>query len=294
MELKYQDVYRALPPHLYSEIKMLCRAFCCGIGGISELRLMRGEGSSLVLDKRRYRLFSGVKKEQIEKTFLTLCSGAVYAHRDTVTEGYITVSSGVRIGVSGLAKYDGGELVGVSDISALVFRFPTAKSAFGEELFEAFEACQRGLLIYSRAGVGKTTALRTLVPLIAQRLPRENISVIDERCEFDVSECERAGVTLLRGYKRSVGMEIALRTLGAGIIVIDEIGSAECSGVWTSSLLSGIKFIATAHADDKDELVLRDGITPLIKRNIFDVFFGIRYTDEGYSWSMEKNECLKL
>ncbi len=294
MESKYQDVYTVLPLKLRSEIIRLARAYSCGVSGISEIRLMRGVGSSVILDKKRHRLFARVRAEEIEKTFISLCRGAVYAHRDTVTEGYITVSSGVRVGVCGQANYSGGVLVGVSDISALIFRFPTAKSAFASELYGAFSECRRGMLIYSRAGVGKTTALRTLVPIISRKQPHENIAVIDERCEFDVAECERSGVTLLRGYKRSVGMEIALRTLGAGVIAIDEIGSAECEGVWTSSLLSGIRFIATAHAQDRDELCRRDGIAPLIKRGIFDVFFGIRYTDEGYSCLVEKSECLKL
>lgn len=294
MESKYQDVYAALPPILLSEIARLTRGYSCGIGGVSEIRLMRGGRSSVIINKIRHRLYTVIAGADIEKTFISLCKGAVYAHRDTVTEGYITVSSGVRVGVCGQAAYNGGELVGVSDISALIFRFPTASSGFGNELYDAFLSCKRGLLIYSRAGVGKTTALRTLAPIISQRQPEENVTVIDERCEFDVSECERAGVTLLRGYKRSVGIEIALRTLGAGVIVIDEIGSAECSGVWTSSLLSGIKFVATAHAQDGEELRKRDGIEPLVRRGIFDVFFGIRYTPQGYSCLVEKNECLKL
>ena len=291
---KYSEIYSSLPREMLAEIKRIAASFSGGISSVSEIRLIRGYGSSLIMKGRRYRLYSHVSPDGMDEVFFKICSGAIYAHRDTVKEGYVCTEGGIRVGVSGTARYDGGELVGVSDINALVFRIPVCDSTFGEELYLAYGECERGLLIYSKAGVGKTTALRTLVPLIAKREPRENIVVVDERCEFDPSVCESYGVMLLRGYDRVRGVDIALRTLTASVIVIDEIGGYEESELLFSSLLSGVKFIATAHAGRLSELKMRSGVKPLLERNIFDVFFGIRYTDGGYSCEVEKIECLKL
>ena len=291
---KYSEIYSLLPSALVSEIKRVADGFFCGTECVSEIRLVRGSGSSFIMNGQRYKLYTVLGYEDVEEVFFKICSGAIYAHRDTVSEGYVCMSEGIRVGVCGTARYDCGKLVGVSNISALVFRIPTGESSFGEELYRAYLKCERGVLIYSKAGVGKTTALRTLVPMIAGRNPRENVAVVDERCEFDSSVCENNGVMLLRGYDRARGIDIALRTLSAGVIVIDEIAGVDESDGILASLLSGVKFIATAHAEHLSELVNRSCIKPLVEMGVFDVFFGIRYTDGGYSYEVDHKECLKL
>lgn len=294
MSYNHSEIYSALPTGVLFEIMRVASGFEGGISGVSEVRLLCGGGSSFILLGHRYRIYHTVSAEEMQQTFFRICDGAVYAHRDTVTEGYVSTPGGVRVGVSGTAKYDGGRLVGVSDIGALIFRIPCSKSSLGEELYGAYSSCERGLLVYSRAGVGKTTALRTLVPMIAKREPNENVVVVDERCEFDKDECESLGVAVLRGYDRARGMDIALRTLTAGVIVVDEISSGEKSERISESLLSGVKFVATAHASSLGELLVREGVRTLLDKGVFDVFFGIRYTHTGYSCEIDKKECLKL
>lgn len=291
---KYDEIYSALPPALLSEIKRIASGFSGGLSSVSEIRVLRGTGSSFIMRGTRYKLCTAVGEEKMNEVFFKICSGAIYAHRDTVSEGYICTPSGVRVGVSGTARYDGGRIVGISDVNALVFRIPTSESSLKNELYEAYSRCESGLLIYSKAGVGKTTALRTLVSVIADLEPRENVVVVDERCEFDTDDCCKHGVMLLRGYDRARGLDIALRTLSASVIVIDEISGIENNGEILSSLLSGVKFIATAHAGHLGELLNRSVIRPFVEMGVFDVFFGIRYTDRGYSCEVEKRECLKL
>ena len=161
---KYTEIYSALPVVLLAEIKRVASSFAGGISVVSEIRLVRGIGSSFIMGGRRYKLYTAITRAEMEEVFFKICSGAIYAHRDTVTDGYVSTSEGIRVGVSGTARDDEGRLVGVTDVNALVFRIPTAESSLKEELYSAYMECERGLLIYSKAGVGKTTALRTLVP----------------------------------------------------------------------------------------------------------------------------------
>ncbi len=241
-----------------------------------------------MIGRERILIGIDVTMQDMENTVHRLCQGAVYAYRDTITDGYISLDDGIRVGICGQARYESDRLVGVSDISSLIFRVPTAVSSLADELFAAWQGTARGMLIYSAPGVGKTTALRTLVSMIAQECANERVAVVDERCEFFVDECRRTGVMLLRGYKRADGMEIALRTMSPTVIAIDEIAARTESSAMTESLNSGVKLIATAHASHRSELERRGGFAPFIEAVAFDTFFGIFHTDMGYSCKVEE------
>lgn len=92
----------------------------------------------------------------------------------------------------------------------------------------------------------------------------------------------------MRGYKRADGMEIALRVLAPQVIVVDEIGSEREARLMADLLNSGVKIIATAHADSLETLTDRGAITPFLERKIFDVFVGIFYTDGKYLLKSER------
>ena len=290
MLTKCSEIYSILPARVSYEIGRVAEEFSCGLSGVSEIRLVRGVGSSFIMAGSRYKIYTRVSGCEMDEVFFKICSGSIYAHRDTVKDGYVSIADGIRVGVSGTAKYDGGALVGVSDINALVFRIPTADFSLKDELYSAYSECERGLLIYSKAGVGKTTALRTLVPLIAKREPRENIAVIDERCEFSWEDFSSTDIDIFRGYKRKSGMQIALRVMSPQIIAVDEIGTAEEAEQMLESLGSGVRFIATAHASSIEELMSRKSLRPLIDNGVFDVFAGIFNADGHYFTQIYKKD----
>lgn len=285
------EVLHSLPTRVERELIRLSRTRREGLEGISEVRLSVGRRSCVTIGRECIHIGVDVSAQDMESVVYKLCRGAVYAHRDTITDGYVSLDGGVRVGICGQARYESERLVGVSDVSTLVFRIPTATSSLADELFFAWQEARRGMLIYSPPCGGKTTALRTLVSMIADRCPVERVAVVDERCEFSVSECRRAGVMLLRGYKRADGMEIALRTMSPTVIAIDELAARSESRAMTESLNSGVKLIATAHASQKIDLERRGGLAPFLEAQVFDTFFGIFHTDTGYSCKIEANAC---
>ena len=287
----FADVLHHLPVNVGREISRLSSTRKGGIANVSELHLTLGPKSSVLIGGERIFLGIEVSRDDMQSTVHRLCGGAIYAHRDTISDGYISLDGGVRVGICGQARYESDRLVGVSEVSSLVFRVPTAASSLADELFGAWKGTRSGMLIYSPPGVGKTTALRTLVAMIAQSSPWERVAVVDERCEFSRDECHRLGVMLLRGYKRADGMEIALRTMSPTVIAVDEIGARSESCAMTESLNSGVRIIATAHAKERSELEKRGGFEPFIEARVFDVFFGIFHTDVGYSAKIEELVC---
>jgi stage III sporulation protein AA len=223
----------------------------------------------------RINLTTTVSLEEVARTFSLLCDGSVYARREGIREGYISVFGGIRVGVCGTARYDDGHLVGISDVSALVFRIPTGVFSGIGPLYEAWDRCKHGMLIYSPPGIGKTTALRVLSSVIGSGRCGEQVVVVDERCEFVAEDYKSASVDILRGYKRADGMEIALRTLSPTVIVVDEIGRKKEAEAMLESLNSGVRILASAHAQSYLEIRKRWAMKPFIESGVFDVFVGI-------------------
>lgn len=283
MKTSIEKAFFALPYKIAREIRSLSLAQKRGVLAFSELYLAVGDTSALYSFKERIPLLCHVSQDELEETLKRLCRGSLYAHRDTIVEGFISIEGGIRVGVCGHARYENGRIVGVSDVRSLLFRFPIAHSSLTDELYSAWCESKSGLLIYSPPGVGKTTALRSLVSKIANRGRGERVSVIDERCEFSTDECERDGVCLYRGYKKAEGMMMAIRCMSPTAIAIDEIGCVSETEAISECSRCGVRVIATVHASDYGDLLKKADLAPLFRVGAFDTFARIFYTDAGLS-----------
>ena len=91
--------------------------------GLSRIReiCLRAEGrSSVLFGDERVTLLSDFCESDMEGLLERMCDGAIYAYRDSISKGYITLSGGIRVGIGGHAKYEHRSLVGVSDIRSLI------------------------------------------------------------------------------------------------------------------------------------------------------------------------------
>ena len=287
------SVLDVLPRGLVREIESVASTRVGGIEDIRELRIKRGGVSFAVFSTGALRLREVVRENEMSIIIRRITDGSLYAHRDTIAKGYISMASGIRVGVCGHARYDGGEL-SVSDISSLIFRIPSGKCEISEELYLAYKNSAGGILIYSAPGVGKTTALRALGGMISRRDGRR-VVVVDERSEFDRADFENCSVDILSGYSRREGIELALRTLCAEVLMVDELMGDECRQI-EYSFLSGIPVIATAHAGTLSEILQKRELAELISRGVFSTFIGIRKSGGKYSAvvSEDLEGCLNI
>lgn len=283
--------YRAvsyLPARISEEIQRIVR---CRIGGAGEVReiSVRAEGRCTVKHRHeKIPLISGVSAEEAAEIAGKLCEGALYAKRDDIASGFITLKGGIRVGICGHAKYDGGKLVGVSEIRSMLFRIPGHECAFREELFEIYlDGIGSGMLIYSAPGVGKTTALRELASFIGGGASAKRVAVVDERCEFDEDDYSYCEADILKGYKRHTGIEIACRTMSPSVIIMDEIGGEDAENI-LSAVKCGIPMIASAHASSLDELLSKPSLKPLTDIGVFQTFVGISLEDGRYSLRVDR------
>lgn len=279
-------VLRLLPFCISAEIFRLVGGRVGGSSTIEEICIRREALCTLRLGKERIRLAHSPGREEMDRLVDRLVSSAMYAHRENIASGFISLEGGVRVGVCGSASYESGRLVGIGEITSLLFRFPPKNCDFAESLYTVIdEGIGKGMLIYSPPGVGKTTALRA----IAKRLGAKGlrIAVVDERGEFPREDFKRLEVDVLSGYRRPAGIEIATRTLSPELIIIDEIGGDEGEELM-GAVRCGIPIIASAHGEELDDLRQRKGLRTLIDGGVFSCFVGIERREGKYELRVEK------
>ena len=266
------SVAAILPSSVVSEVGVLAE------GSVEELRLREGRRAWMVTGGRNVMLSAVLDRAAIEDVFLKVCGGSLYAHAESIKEGYVTLGDGVRVGVIGRAAVENGRMVGVRDIDSLCFRIPgdvRVDTSVPETLLRSFSLV-RGLLFFSPPGGGKTTVLRSLARALGSGADPLRVVVVDTRGELSPSLLGRGlCVDVLVGYPRRTGIEIAARSMGAQVIICDEICGVEDARVMIETQGGGVALVASAHAADIEGLLSRSDISLLHSAGTFGAYVGL-------------------
>ena len=278
-----------LPPALLEEIE---RAVPQGLFP-EEVRLRRGRCASVTVRGENLRLATVLSGAQMEALLMRMCAGSLYAHSETLGEGYLVLPSGVRVGVCGRAAVVGGRITGIEGISAFSIRLPQKAPPVGQEICRIFAryANTRGVLIFSPPGVGKTTLLRGVAAELAGGDHPLRVAVVDTRGEL----CTLAGdqtllLDMLSGYPRGRGIGIATRTMAAQVIICDEIGDLAEAQEIVAAHTGGVPLIATAHARNVRELLSRPGMRLLHEARCFGAYVGVARAGGDFAYSFDVTE----
>ena len=283
----YLRVLSVLPEGISREIEEIARSVGGIESGLSEVRV-RAEGlSSVFIHSAVYPLFYRVSRGEMELLVGRLTGGALYAHKGTVARGYI-IYEGIRVGVSGLARYDGEELA-VSDVSSLVFRLGGGECSFGEELLRSYRKIKMpNMLVAAPPAGGKTTALRSLARGIGSGRDAMHVVVVDERCEFDAREYASCDVDILRGYRRQTGIELAFRTMSAEVIIVDEITTRGEALALLYAHGAGVRLISSVHAKELSDVYKRECLSPLLEAGVFGAVTVISRIGGRFTYRIEE------
>lgn len=291
-----------LPEVLYSVLgATVCDTLIrCGARHIEEIHLQAARLSTVICGGKCFLTDLILTEEEMNDIFKRMCGFSLYAHRNTISKGYITLRGGIRVGVCGYAAMENQTVIGVNRISSLTVRIPHKVNVSIEELLPHLmdiPTQARSMLLYSPPGIGKTTLLAALTRTLSSRPYLINTAVIDTKDELGAL-LEGSGICLsvLSGFGRGLGMEIAIRNLGARLLVCDEIGNAEDTEAILSACNSGVTLLASAHAANEAELLERPVLKPLIEKRVFQTYVGISRTLDNrfvYHITESKNQNLR-
>lgn len=225
-----------------------------------EIRIRIGQQTEVLIDNIPTFINYVPTHEDIIQIMQKACNYSLYAYDKEISQGFITLQGGHRIGFVGRAIYENNQLISIDNFNALNIRL--AKQIANADEFILPHITYNGKfcssLIISPPGIGKTTLLRELTKHLSDGTPINRsykICLIDERNEisacvngtpqFDVGK----RTDIFYSIDKSEGIMISIRSMSPEIIVTDEISTEADIYTIKKALLSGVKVLASAHGD---------------------------------------------
>ena len=215
-------------------------------------------------------------RETIDYILATATKNSLYAYEDQIRDGYIVSENGIRIGLCGTAVIKNNQVWFIKNITSLNIRFAHEVQGCSNKIMSYIikNLEIKNTLIISEPGAGKTTLIRDVIKQMSEQFNIPNILVIDEKFEiagenknFNLGK----NVDVIQGSNKNFAFYEAIKVMNPNVIVTDElISNEDMSGV-KFAIRSGVKVIATAHANSIDQIKEKEFINYLID-DYFDLF----------------------
>lgn len=225
-----------------------------------------------------------------------LTNHSVYSLEEELKRGYITVTGGHRVGLSGKTVLEEGKVKHLREIASFNIRIarevPGAAAPLLPKLADTALGMLHHTLIISPPQQGKTTLIRDIARLASSgyrdetgfALKAMKVGIVDERSEiaaciqgvpsFDVGP----RTDVLDGCPKAEGMMMMIRAMSPDVIIVDEIGRPEDATAIHEALHAGIRVVATAHGHSVEDVRHRPMFRELVQDQIFTRFVVLRRT----------------
>ncbi len=278
MRCQWQKLLDLLPVWMRKEVDKY------GMESLQEIRLRVLAEPELVFNRGCVFLERRICKEDLEFSINMASRYSPWA-ATSVSKGYLTALGGHRIGLCGDAIMKDGQMQGIRAVNSLCIR--VAKDIPGVSGALKWNG---SILIIGKPGSGKTTFLRDYIRQVSDR-GDGSITVIDERAEIfpyaNNMPCFPTGkhTDVLTGCSKSLGIDMALRTMGPKMIALDEITAKEDCTAMLRAGWCGVYLAATAHAGSKEDFLTRPIYQPIVKSGLFDQIVVLQ---PDKSWRLER------
>ena len=223
-----------------------------------------------------------VLENEILSILEKLCNNSIYAYKNQICEGFITVKGGHRVGITGNCVIENGKIINIKYISSLNFRIAREVIGCSMKIIDKVINIEKGsvnntiLVSEPGTGKGKTTMLRDIIRNISNGIESLNFrgktcGVVDERGEIAAMyhgiPQNDIGIRtdVIENVNKSIGMKMLIRSMAPEVIACDEIGSKEDVEAIKDAMISGVKGIFTMHGKNLEEIKLNRNINELIE-----------------------------
>ena len=251
--------------------------------GLEEIRIRIGWPVELIYGNHNEWLGnydSMIDRQCLDEMLNYITGYSLYALEEEIKQGYITLSGGHRIGITGHATYDHGssvndlQITNIIEIGGLNIRIAHERKGCAEQIIP-FLRNGKGIyntVFFAAPGVGKTTCLRDVIRILSNGDAKHagmKICVVDERSE--IAACIEGKpqndlgkrTDVLDACPKGLGMQMVLRSMSPEIIAVDELGKEEEFALLEQMRCSGVKILGTMHAGDMEQLMRN----PLIRKS---------------------------
>jgi stage III sporulation protein AA len=267
---EYYEAVAALPKWLADPLRQMPQPIAAQV---QEVRIRAGCALRFTIrgEQRTARelpdLLPGLREwrasgQQIEEIFYALCKGSVHSYQEELAQGYLTLAGGHRVGVGGKYLARDGAREGPDTLLQTVYSLNlriarTRAVALPPTLLEMLQGRFIGLLVVGEPGSGKTTLLREIARSLAGQ--NRGVAAVDEREELFPAQESGAAVALdcIAGLPKRKAVQMALRTLGPQVILLDELGGLDEAAALEQGFFSGVDFVASLHAANWEEALRR-------------------------------------
>ena len=149
------------------------------LNSIEEIRLRTAKKLTIKVGQDIKILNYKVSQKEIEETFENICEKSIYSYTKQISEGFITIKGGNRVGITGSCVIEENTIKNINNISSLNFRISKqikdVSVPFLKDVIDIENDTIFNTMIVSPPGCGKTTILRDLVRKISNRNTRNRI-----------------------------------------------------------------------------------------------------------------------
>lgn len=203
-----------------------------------------------------------VNSNEIARVLQNLCNNSIYAYQNQISNGFITLPGGHRVGIAGNVVHNDDKVLNISHIYSLNIRIAHQISGAANEVLRYVLDTNNNTvfnsLIVSPPGCGKTTIIRDLAKRISDGLPEINyrgidVCIVDERGEIAALSNGKAyndvGIRtdIIDNVPKIIGIRMAVRAMAPKVIIADEIGNSADAEIVNYAICSGVRCIFTAH-----------------------------------------------
>ena len=238
-----------------------------GVERAWEVRLRPGQPAAAVKPDCVWRGTHILSPAEVIQAAQALCGHEIAARQRELTQGFLPLPGGHRLGVCGVMGPRG-----LWEITSLCVRVAHEIKGAGEGVFPLIRGFSA--LIAGPPGAGKTTLLRDLARLYSTE--GSSVGVADERSE--IAAC-RGGVPQLdvgpmtdvvTGMDKAAALRLLLRSMAPRVLIADEIGGEKDAAALGEALRSGVIVLASIHGRSLADVRQRRGMESVLGPGAFE------------------------